>query len=130
MKAKRKIYPYNPKLKLLARKLRNNSTYAEVLLWNQLKNKKLKGYDFHRQKPILNYILDFFCHELYLAIEVDGITHDNEIQQAKDKVRQLEIEALGIKFLRFDDSDIKTQMDSVINEILSYVEAFENGGRN
>jgi very-short-patch-repair endonuclease len=130
MKAKRKIYPYNPKLKLLARKLRNNSTYAEVLLWNQLKNKKLKGYDFHRQKPILNYILDFFCHELYLAIEVDGITHDNEIQQAKDKVRQLEIEALGIKFLRFDDSDIKTQMDSVINEILSYVEALENGGRN
>lgn len=125
MKPKRKIYPYNPKLKLLARKLRNNSTYAEVLLWNQLKNKQLKGYDFHRQKPILNYILDFFCHELYLAIEVDGITHDSEIQQAKDKVRQSEIEALGITFLRFEDSLIKTQMHSVISEILSFVEEFE-----
>lgn len=130
MKPKRKIYPYNPKLKLLARKLRNNSTYAEVLLWNQLKNKKLKGYDFHRQKPILNYILDFFCHELFLAIEVDGITHDSEIQQAKDKTRQSEIEALGIKFLRFDDANIKTQMQGVLSEILSYVEEFENGGRD
>ena len=130
MKIKRKIYPYNPKLKLLARKLRNNSTYAEVLLWNQLKNKKLKGYDFHRQKPILNYILDFFCHELYLAIEVDGITHDSEIQQLKDKARQSEIEALGITFLRFDDMDIKTQMDGVISEILNYVEIFEKSGRD
>ncbi len=130
MKIKRKIYPYNPKLKLLARKLRNNSTYAEVLLWNQLKNKKLKGYDFHRQKPILNYILDFFCHELYLAIEVDGITHDTENQQVKDKVRQSEIEALGITFLRFDDMDIKTQMDGVISEILNYVEIFEKSGRD
>ena len=130
MKPKRKIYPYNPKLKLLARKLRNNSTYAEVLLWNQLKNKKLKGYDFHRQKPILNYILDFFCHELFLAIEVDGITHDSEIQQAKDKARQSEIEALGITFLRFDDMDIKTQMEGVLREILSYVEKFEKSGRD
>jgi very-short-patch-repair endonuclease len=130
VKIKRKIYPYNPKLKLLARKLRNNSTYAEVLLWNQLKNKKLKGYDFHRQKPILNYILDFFCHELYLAIEVDGITHDTENQQVKDKVRQSEIEALGITFLRFDDMDIKTQMDGVISEILNYVEIFEKSGRD
>ena len=130
MKIKRKIYPYNPKLKVLARKLRNNSTYAEVLLWNQLKNKKLKGYDFHRQKPILNYILDFFCHELYLAIEVDGITHDAENQQVKDKARQSEIEALGITFLRFDDMDIKTQMDGVISEILNYVEIFEKSGRD
>ena len=130
MKPKRKIYPYNPKLKLLARKLRNNSTYAEVLLWNQLKNNKLNGYDFHRQKPILNYILDFFCHELFLAIEVDGITHDSEIQQAKDKARQSEIEALGITFLRFDDMNIKTQMEGVLREILSYVEKFEKSGRD
>jgi very-short-patch-repair endonuclease len=130
MKPKRKIYPYNHKLKLLARKLRNNSTYAEILLWNQLKNKKLNGYDFHRQKPILNYILDFFCHELYLAIEVDGITHDSEIQQLKDKARQSEIEELGINFLRLDDVEIKTQMDCVLAEILSYVEGFENARRD
>lgn len=98
MKTKRIIYPYNTKLKELARKLRNKSTLAEVLLWNELKNKQIKEYDFHRQKPILNYILDFFCSELYLAIEVDGISHDNEERMQKDIIRQSEIETLGITF--------------------------------
>jgi very-short-patch-repair endonuclease len=125
MKPRRTIYPYNPKLKELARQLRNNSTFAEVLLWNELKNKQIKGYDFHRQKPILNYILDFFCSELYLAIEVDGITHDNEVRMIKDSKRQNEIEALGISFLRFSDEDIKTQMEGVVKEIERYIERFE-----
>ncbi|MEX0360394.1 MAG: endonuclease domain-containing protein, partial [Allomuricauda sp.] len=66
--ARRKIIPYNPKLKELARQLRNNSTKAEIILWQKLKRKQLHGYDFHRQKPIDNYILDFFCHELMLGI--------------------------------------------------------------
>ena len=55
---------YNPKLKDLAKNLRNNSTRAEIILWNYLKGKKLKGYDFHRQKPIENFIVDFFCNKL------------------------------------------------------------------
>ncbi|MCZ2248047.1 MAG: DUF559 domain-containing protein [Bacteroidia bacterium] len=125
MKPKRTIYPYNPKLKELARQLRNNSTFAEVLLWNELKNKQIKGYDFHRQKPILNYILDFFCLELYLAIEVDGISHDNEERMIKDSKRQNEIEALGISFLRFSDEEIKTQLEGVVKEIERYIERFE-----
>ena len=57
---RRKIIPYNPKLKEYARNLRNKSTKSEVLLWEYLKNKRMNGYDFHRQKPIGNYILDFF----------------------------------------------------------------------
>ena len=68
-----KIY-YNPKLKKLARNLRNNMTLPEVILWNQLKGRKL-GFDFHRQKPIDNYIVDFFCSKLKLIIEVDGNIH-------------------------------------------------------
>jgi very-short-patch-repair endonuclease len=71
----RKIIPYNPKLKMLARQLRNNSTKAEVKLWMELRGDKMLGYDFHRQKPIDNYILDFFCYELMLGIETDGFTH-------------------------------------------------------
>jgi very-short-patch-repair endonuclease len=55
----RKIIPYQPYLKELARKLRNDSTLGEVLLWNEIKNKQFHGYDFHRQKPLLNYIADF-----------------------------------------------------------------------
>jgi len=66
---------YNPKLKEFARRLRNNSTYAEIRLWQKLNKKQLKGYDFHRQKPIDNFIVDFFCHELMLAIEIDGVSH-------------------------------------------------------
>ncbi len=73
---KRKIIPYNPNLKELARKLRNNSTKAEIILWLKLKGKQMYGYDFHRQKPLDNYIADFFCHELMLAIEVDGYSHE------------------------------------------------------
>ncbi len=66
-----KIY-YNPKLKKLARELRNNSTLAEVLLWNQLKARKMKGCQFMRQKPIGHYIFNFFCSKLKLVIEIDG----------------------------------------------------------
>ena len=66
---------YNPKLKEIARKLRNNSTKAEIRLWNYLKGKQSKGYDFHRQKPVGNHIVDFFCNGLMLAIEIDGYTH-------------------------------------------------------
>jgi very-short-patch-repair endonuclease len=72
-----RIY-YKPQLKEISRKLRNNSTKAEIKLWSHLKGKQLMGYDFHRQKPIDNYIVDFFCSRLNLAIEIDGYTHGFE----------------------------------------------------
>src|SRR5690349_4124309 len=103
----RKIYPYRSDLKDIARKLRNNSTLGEILLWNELKGNQLMGYDFHRQKPLLNYIVDFFCHELELAIEIDGDSHDFEEVYINDCKRQAEIEALGIAFLRFTDEEVK-----------------------
>ena len=71
-KMKNKIIPYNPKLKDLARKLRKESTLSETLLWKQIKNKSL-GVEFHRQVPLDNFIVDFYCHELMLAIEIDGL---------------------------------------------------------
>jgi very-short-patch-repair endonuclease len=58
---KRKIIPYDPELKQLAHELRNKSTLSEVLLWKHLKGKQIQGYDFHRQKPLDQYIVDFFC---------------------------------------------------------------------
>ena len=118
---RRKILPYNPKLKPLARKLRNNSTKSEVLLWNYLKGKQLKGLDFHRQKPIGNYIVDFFCNELMLAIEIDGESHYGN--EKKDEERQREIEKFGIEFLRFDESEIYYNLANVIKTIEVWVEA-------
>lgn len=99
---KRLIIPYNPKLKALAGKLRQRMTFSEVKLWNELKQGKLMEYDFDRQRPVWNYIVDFYCKDLQLAIEVDGITHSQETEAAKDIVRQKELEDLGVKFLRFD----------------------------
>jgi very-short-patch-repair endonuclease len=89
-----KIIPYNPKLKELARELRKNSTLSEVILWNEIK-KKAPGYEFHRQVPIDEYIIDFFCHELLLAIEIDGSTHDYKYDY--DIYRQSRLEKYGIR---------------------------------
>ena len=105
-----KIIPYNPKLKEYARQLRNNSTLSEVLLWQKIKNKAL-GVQFHRQVPLKEYIVDFYCHELMLAIEIDGDSHLYKYNY--DKKRQGELENLGITFLRFSDFDVKQNMFSV-----------------
>jgi very-short-patch-repair endonuclease len=117
---KRKIIPYNPKLMPLAKKLRKNMTLGEVLLWNEIKNKQL-GVRFSRQIPIDEYIIDFYCKELQLAIEIDGITHSFEDQPEKDSLRQQKLESLGVIFLRFDDLDVKSNIKWVVNEILTKV---------
>ena len=69
--ARNKIIPYRLDLKDKARKLRKKSTHCEKLLWAEIRNKTLMGYQFHRQVPILDYIVDFYCHELMLVIEED-----------------------------------------------------------
>jgi len=92
-------------------------TFGEVLLWNELKQKRMLGYDFDRQRPIDNFIVDFYCKDLQLAIEVDGNSHNSDEAKIKDGVRQKRLESLGVKFLRFDDEDMKKQMASVVKEI-------------
>jgi very-short-patch-repair endonuclease len=118
----RKNHPYNPALKERARGLRNNSTLSEVLLWNELKNGKMKGKDFHRQKPIMDYIVDFFCPELGMAIEIDGGSHDNENACRNDRERQKKIEELEIQFLRFNDLDVKRNMTGVLKVIEQWID--------
>lgn len=89
--------PYNPRLKSVARMLRNNMIFAEIMLWNGLKQRQILGYDFHRQKPIDEYVVDFFCPELMLAIEIDGDSHEGKLWE--DDIRQQEIERYGVYFL-------------------------------
>ncbi len=121
----RRIIPYNPNLKQLARDLRNDSTLGEIILWKKLKGKQIFGYDFHRQKPLLEYIVDFYCAELNLIIEIDGYSHQNEEAYIKDKNRQEELEQYNLYFLRFTDKEIKTQMQSVLRAIEIYINEFE-----
>lgn len=108
------IIPYNPKLKQYARNLRNNSTLSEVLLWQQIKGKSF-GFQFHRQVPIDEFIVDFYCHEIMLAIEIDGNSHDFKYEY--DISRQGKIEQLGVKFIRFDDLEVKKDMNNVLRAL-------------
>lgn len=120
-----KHLPYNKNLKMFSRDLRNFSTLSEVLLWNELKAGRVRGYKFNRQKPLLNYIVDFYCKKLSLVIEVDGITHTYEGAYDRDVKRQKELERIGLAFLRFDDLDVKEKMSSVLKTIEEFIEEFE-----
>ena len=101
---KRKIIPYNSKLKELAKQLRQNMTLSEVKLWNELKNGQLMGYDFDRQRPIGNYIVDLFCKDLQLALEVDGITHLDEkvIETLKQQGEASSNDGMDISLISYD----------------------------
>ena len=116
-----RIIPYDPRLRQRARELRNNSTLGEVLLWKQIKGKQL-GVRFHRQVPISHFIVDFYCHELMLAIEVDGSIHNTVQQKAKDIERQYLLEQLGVRFIRISDTVVKKNMDSVVQFLRHRIE--------
>ena len=118
---KRKIIPYNPKLVPLAKKLRKDMTLCEVLLWQELKGKQMLGFDFDRQRPIDEYIVDFYCKDLQLAIEIDGESHTHEEVAENYKIRQKRLEGLGVRFLRFDDLEVKREMGYVLNEIYHWI---------
>ena len=116
---RRKIIPYEPRLKEKARELRNNSTKSEILLWYHIKGRQMCGYDFHRQKPIHKYIVDFFCHELMLAIEIDGESHFGK--EEEDKERQEDLESFGVRFLRFNDEDVYYNLKGVVDSIEKWI---------
>ena len=83
------------------------------------------GYDFHRQKPIDNYILDFFCYELMLAIELDGYSHQLDEVFEKDLKKEQKMNELGIKILRFQDDEVYFDIDNVLRSIENYIRDFE-----
>ena len=127
MKAdKTNLYGYNKKLKRLARANRSAMTKAEACLWKYvLRARQMKGYQFRRQRPVLDYIADFMCKELMLIIEVDGITHHDPDTQKNDSIRQQKLEQSGFTLLRFDDEDILTAINSVNGEIEDWIEKYE-----
>ena len=119
-----KIIAYDPRLKSLARQLRKQGTLAEILLWKRIRNKQVCGYQFHRQVPIDRYIVDFYCHVLMLAIEIDGGSH--LYKEESDQRRQKRLERLGVQFLRFTEMDVRKDIESVLRVIEAWIERFEN----
>ena len=116
-----KIFHYNPKLRQRARELRKNPTLAEKILWRKIRGKQL-GYEFHRQVPISQFIVDFYCHEFSLAIEIDGSSHDSDHRRKKDLERQSVLESVGVSVLRFQDDDVIRQLDAVVTKISKWIE--------
>ena len=104
-----------------AKELRNNPTHAEEILWYYLKQRPL-GYKFRRQHPISIYIVDFYCHALKLVIEADGGIHTDEQVRQHDIERQQNLEVHGLKFLRFTNSEIENNIESVISVIKKYID--------
>ena len=119
-----KIY-YNPALKELARELRNNMTFAEKATWRMLNGKQFKGYDFHRQKPIGEFIADFYCYDLRLVIEIDGITHLDKDVIRKDKIKSQYFNSIGLNMLRFTDDLVLGNWMMVEKELIRYIKEFE-----
>jgi very-short-patch-repair endonuclease len=118
---RRKIIPYEPNLKEVARSLRRSMTYSEVKLWNRLKNFQMMGYDFDRQRPILKYVVDFYCKDLFLVIEVDGITHHDEHVFLKDEVRDEDLAEYSITVMRFNALDVVNKMTYVLKIIENWI---------
>lgn len=109
--------PYNKNLKQASRDLRNNMTDAEKLLWSRLRNKQILGLQFYRQKPILNYIVDFYCPAANLVIECDGSQHFTEDGLETDRIRDEALAQLGLKVLRFDNGQVMRRIDDVVETI-------------
>ena len=109
--------PYNKNLKQPSRDLRNNMTDAELLLWKRLRRKQILGLQFYRQKPILNYIVDFYCPSANLVLECDGGQHYKKDGLEADRVRDEALAELGLMVLRFDNLQILNEIDGVVEVI-------------
>lgn len=114
-------YPFyfgaSPDILRKASELRQNMTKAKKALWEELRNKKLGDYRFRRQHPIGIFIVDFFCFESMLAIELDGGIHDTDYQRERDFERTIMLREHGIAEIRFRNKDIFDNMDRVLIEI-------------
>lgn len=96
----------SPLIKARAKKLRKRMTLCEKILWQELRKNRLEKYYFRRQHPISRFIVDFYCHELRLIIEVDGSIHDSAEHRKKDANRTAELENLGLHVIRFSNDEV------------------------
>ncbi len=104
-----------------ARQLRLAQTETEALLWDAVRNRRLGGLKFRRQHAIGRYVVDFFCDEARLVVEVDGGIHLDPAQQARDHLRQAELESLGLAFVRVSAGDVSSDLSAVLARIMDAV---------
>jgi very-short-patch-repair endonuclease len=115
------FFNYRSSLKNVARKNRNNMTKAESLVWNMILKREKMGFKFLRQKPIGNFILDFYCAKLSLAIEIDDCSH--EFKYESDMYREDYLKTNGIKIIRYSNDQAEKQLEYVFNDIKDEIKA-------
>ena len=119
---KQNNYLYNNTLRDKASHLRKNMTKAEASLWKySLKGKKMLGYKFNRQRPVLNYIVDFMCKDLMIVIEIDGYSHNFEEVVEKDEIKQNNLGNVVFTVLRYNDEDVLENMGNVLLNIKQHI---------
>jgi very-short-patch-repair endonuclease len=116
-----RIIPYKHILTELARKNRKNPTPGELRLWQKLRANRSNNIDFVRQKPLLNFIVDFYSKELDLAIEVDGGSHENKEVQENDLIKETQLLEYNITILRFTEKEVLSEIDKVLETIEDYI---------
>lgn len=118
---------YNKSFQKLNRQnLRRQIPQAEIILWSRLRRRQIAGIKFRRQYSVNRFVLDFYCPQLKLAIEVDGPTHQGTDAQNYDQLRQLSIEGLDIQFLRFTNREVYQNIDGVLDTIYQKILALQN----
>ncbi|MFD2574430.1 endonuclease domain-containing protein [Spirosoma soli] len=106
-----------PSIKELRRELRQNQTNPEIVLWEKIRNRQLDGKKFRRQHSFGRFIVDFYCHEYLLVIEVDGSVHNTLEARIDDAERELILQDLGLRILRFSNDDVMHHIDKVLSMI-------------
>jgi len=112
---------YSQELKQIVRSLRKEPTSAEKKLWMFLRNKRLDGIKFRRQHPVGGYILDIYCPAANLGVELDGGVHEEKEQSEYDRQREKNLSSLGVKIIRFWNSEVEGEIDVVLQAILDEV---------
>ncbi|MBI5917907.1 MAG: DUF559 domain-containing protein [Nitrosomonadales bacterium] len=115
------MQPYDKKLKPFSRALRVNMTDAEQCLWQRLRYRQIAGVQFYRQKPLLGFIVDFYCPRVLLVVELDGSQHFAPEHLAKDAERDARLTGMGMKVLRFDDGQVLRETEAVMGVIYDEV---------
>lgn len=121
------ILLYKPSLKTAARTLRTNMTTTEDLVWAIIRRKKLCGIQFYRQKTIGPYIVDFYGPSANLVIEIDGIQHLKKENSEQDRHRDAYLNELGLRVLRFENSQVKNALSKVKKQIMDAIQKHEIG---
>ncbi|QIW14937.1 hypothetical protein A4G20_00360 [Pasteurellaceae bacterium RH1A] len=114
--------PYTKSLKPFSQQLRSDQTEAENKLWKRINRDQLLGFRFNRQKPLLNYIVDFYCAKAKLIIELDGGQHFEPEYQEKDALRDKELNTLGFTVMRFHNGEVLYEIESVVERIYLFLE--------